>query len=350
MRHRIEPTRRKRLSRRVGAPASALLLAAGLYGCQSEDRQVIAFLLPDSASSRWENVDRTAFESAVEANCTDCQVMVYNADGDPGTQQDQLRQAKEDDADVVVLAAVDTDVGESMVQAAGDTPVIAYDRFVSEADYHVSFDGSRVGTLQAEALLDASRKAPRILMLNGAVGDTNATAMKLAAHKAFDDARVEILAEEDLTDSDPDTAEAWVTEQLRVLRDDRIDAVYAANDTQAEGVAAAFRKADRRVPVITGQDSELSALQRIITGEQTMTVYKSFPDEADRAAEIAVQLLDGDDVEGVEDYEGVPSVTFEPVPVTIANLTNTVVRDGVVSIDEMCTQELRKRCEELGIS
>ena len=350
MRHRIEPTRRTRLSRRLGAPAAALLLAAGLYSCQNEDRQVIAFLLPDSASSRWENVDRTAFEAAVEASCADCQVKVYNAEGDADTQQDQLAQAKEDDADVFVLAAVDTDTGESMVEAAGDTPVIAYDRFISEADYHVSFDGSQVGTLQAEALLDASRKAPRILMLNGAVGDTNATAMKLAAHEAFDDAGVEILAEDDLADSDPDTAETWVTEQLEALGDDRIDAVYAANDTQAEGVAAAFRKADRRVPVITGQDSELTALQRIITGEQTMTVYKSFPDEADRAAEIAVDLLDGDDVEGVEDYEGVPSVIFDPVPVTIANLTNTVVRDGVVTIDEMCTQELRERCEELGIS
>ena len=327
-----------------------LLLAAGLSGCQSEDRQVIAFLLPDSASSRWEDVDRTEFQAAVEASCADCVVKVYNAGGDADTQQDQLGQAKEDDADVFVLAAVDTDVGESMVEAAGETPVIAYDRFINGADYHVSFDGSQVGALQAEALLKASRKAPRILMLNGAVGDTNATAMKLAAHKAFDDAGVEILAEEDLADSDPGTAEAWVTEQLEALGNDRIDAVYAANDTQAEGVAAAFRKASRRVPVITGQDSELTALQRIITGEQTMTVYKSFPDQADRAAEIAVDLLDGNDVEGVEDYEGVPSVIFDPAPVTIANLTNTVVRDGAVTIDEMCTLELRKRCEELGIS
>ncbi len=310
---------------------------------------MIAFLLPDSASSRWENVDRTEFQAAVEASCPDCQVRAYNADGDADTQQDQLAQAKDDGADVVVLAAVEADAGESMVEAAGEIPVIAYDRFVNGADYHVSFDGSRVGTLQAEALVDASRKAPRILMINGAVGDTNATAMKLAAHEAFDEAGVRILAEEDLADSDPDTAETWVTEQLDALAEDRIDGVYAANDTQAEGVAAAFRKADRRVPVITGQDAELTALQRIITGEQTMTVYKSFPDEADRAAEIAVNLLDGNDVEGVEDYEGVPSVIFDPAPVTIANLTDTVVRDGAVTIDEMCTPALRKRCEALGI-
>ena len=164
---------------------------------------MIAFLLPDSASSRWEDVDRTEFQAAVEASCADCVVKVYNAGGDADTQQDQLGQAKEDDADVFVLAAVDTDVGESMVEAAGETPVIAYDRFINGADYHVSFDGSQVGALQAEALLKASRKAPRILMLNGGVGDTNATAMKLAAHKAFDDAGVEILAEEDLAGSDP---------------------------------------------------------------------------------------------------------------------------------------------------
>jgi D-xylose transport system substrate-binding protein len=204
--------------------------------------------------------------------------------------------------------------------------------------------------MQAQALVDASGKAPRILMLNGAGGDANATAMKLAAHKAFDDAGVKILAEGDLADGDAETAETWVTEQLDALGDDRIDGVYAANDTQAEGVAAAFRKADRKVPVVTGQDAELTALQRIISGEQTMTVYKSFPDEADQAAEIAVDLMKGNDVEDTEDYEGVPSVIFDPVPVTLANLTDTVVREGVVTIDEMCTSELRERCEELGIS
>ncbi len=335
---------------RVVALAFVLLLAAGLTGCKTEDHAVIALLLPDSVSTRWEAEDRPAFEAAVEAACATCVVNVYNAGTDADTQRDQLAEAKDEGADVIVLAAVDSAAGESMVEAADTTPVIAYDRFVNGADYYVSFDGSEVGTLQAEALVEASSKAPRILMLNGAPDDANAVALKLAAHQVFDDAGVKVLAEDDPVDWHADTAEAWVTEQLDKLGGNRIDAVYAANDTQAEGVAAAFRKTDLEIPVITGQDAELAALQRIIAGDQTMTVYKSIPDEAERAAEIAVDLLAGKKVEGVEDHEGVPSVIFDPVAVTIANLTDTVVRDGVVTIDELCTPELRADCEALGIA
>lgn len=340
----------RRPGRILVAPAIALLLGAGLTGCRTEDRNVIALLLPDQVSARWEGEDRPAFEEAVEAVCADCVVNVYNAATDATTQQEQLTQATDDGADVIVLAAVDTAAGESMVEAAGKTPVIAYDRFLNGVDYDVSFDGSRVGTLQAEAVVAASRRKPHILLLNGAPGDASSSALKLAAHRVFDDAGVKVLAEEDPPDWHADTAEAWVTEQLKKLAGDRIDAVYAANDTQAEGVVQAFRKAGRKLPVVTGQDAELTALQRIVAGEQTMTVYKSIPDEAGRAARIAVDLLEGKKIEGTKDYEGVPSVIFAPVAVTVDNLTDTVVRDGIYTVDEICTADLRTYCEALGIA
>jgi D-xylose transport system substrate-binding protein len=312
------------------------------------DKDVIAFLLPDKVSARWEQVDRPAFAAAVEANCMGCEVAYYNAGADEATQKEQLQQAISDGADVIVLAAVSTEASEDLIKEAGKLPVVAYDRFMAGADYYVSFDGAVAGKLQAEALVAAAGKSPEILMLNGAVDDPNAAELKQAAIQVFSTNHVRVLAEGNPKDWHTDTAKTWVAGQLDHLGSKRIDAVYAANDTQAEGVVQAFQDAHRPIPVITGMDGELAALQRIVTGTQTMTVYKSVPDQATQAAKIAVALLAGRPVRGTKDHEGVPSVIFQPVAVTLTNLTNTVVRDGVYEIGQICDAALVKRCQALG--
>ena len=77
-----------------------------------------------------------------------------------------------------------------------------------------------------------------------------------------------------------------------------IQGVYAANDGQAGGVVAALTGAGvaaDALPPITGQDAELAAIQRILAGEQAMTIYKPIPIEAETAAEVAVELANGED-------------------------------------------------------
>jgi len=272
------------------------------------------------------------------------------AEADPALQSEQLRDALDDGADVIVLTAVSTDAGESLLQAAGATPVIAYDRFIAGADYYVSFDNDAVGRLQAQALVAAAGPRPRLLVVNGAQGDPNAAALRLAAAEVFAGSGAQVLATANPADWHTDTAQQWVTEQLDLLGGERVDGVYAGNDAQAAGVVAALEAAGHpRVPV-TGQDGELEALQRILRGDQLMTVYKSVTDEATQAATLAVQLVGREDVDpSTTEVEGVPAYLFEPVAVTVANLTDTVVRDGSVTIDELCTPPLLAVCERLGI-
>ncbi len=45
------------------------------------------------------------------------------------------------------------------------------------------------------------------------------------------------------------------------------------------------------LPPVTGQDAELAAIQRILSGDQYMTVYKAFKPEAEKAAELAIALV-----------------------------------------------------------
>jgi len=342
--------RRWRRSRFLAALVVTGLLGSGLAGCRSADEDVIALLLPDSGATRWTERDQAVFERAVAARCPDCELHVSMAEADPIRQAAQLRQALDAGADVVVLAAVDTEAGESLLQTAGQTPVIAYDRFITGADYYVSFDNAKVGQLQAAGLLAATGPKPRLLVVNGAQGDPNATALELAAGKVFDAAGAQVLATDNPDTWHTDEAQEWVSAQLERLGSSPIDGVYAGNDAQAAGVVAAFKAAKRPLVPVTGQDGETVALQRIITGEQTMTVYKSVAEEATQAADLAVRLVTGASVEGTTEFEGVPSYVFDPVAVTVANLTDTVVRDGFVTIDELCTPEIRRACERQGIS
>jgi D-xylose transport system substrate-binding protein len=340
-----------RLRRCLALLATAALLAGGLTGCRSNADLVIALMLPDSGATRWTERDQVVFEQVVEARCPRCRVEVSMAEADPNLQERQLAQALDAGADAIVLAAVSSEAGESLLQSAGAVPVIAYDRFIAGADYYVSFDNAAVGRLQAEALVAATPAHPRLLVLNGAQGDPNATAMEIAAGKVFNAAGARVLATERPEDWHTDTAQKWVTAQIERLGDNPIDGVYAGNDAQASGVIQALKATGHQLVPVTGQDGEIGALQRIVTGEQTMTVYKSVTDEATSAAELAVHLVLGQEVEDTTQVEGVPSYLFEPVAVTVANLADTAVRDGAVTIDELCAPPgVRRACERQGIA
>ena len=115
--------------------------------------------------------------------------------------------------------------------------------------------------------------------------------------------------------------------------------------------------AEDALPPITGQDAELAAVQRIIAGQQAMTIYKPNPIEAETAAELAVTLARGEEPgatsdTGVEltEYEGVPSYIFDPIAVTAENVADTVVADGFYAVEDICTEEYADACAAAGIS
>ena len=204
----------------------------------------------------------------------------------------------------------------------------------------MSFDNETVGKMQGEALVEAMGDKGSILMLNGAPSDPNAAQFKAGAHSVIDDSNVEILAEFDNPDWSPEKAQGFVTDQLSNYDPSEIQGVYAANDGQAGGVVAALTGAgvaEDDLPPITGQDAELAAIQRIIAGQQAMTIYKPIPIEAETAAEVAVKLANGEEISGTSDtgielteYEGVPSFIFDPIAVTVDNVNDTVVADELL--------------------
>ena len=357
---------------RLTAVGMTALLALGATACGANEAAEpggedgggtsIALLLPESQTTRYETFDKPLFEAKVAELCEDCEVLYYNADQDEAKQTQQVDTAISEGASVIVLDPVNGAGAGGMVTAAQDEgiPVVAYDRFIAEADYYLSFDNETVGQMQGQALVDAMGGSGSILMLNGAPSDPNAAQFKAGAHSVIDASDVEILEEFDNPDWSPEEAQQFVTDQLSNFDPSEIDGVYAANDGQAGGVVAALTGggvAADALPPITGQDAELAAVQRIIAGQQAMTIYNPIPIEAETAAEVAVKLAQGEEPGDTSDtgialteYEGVPSYIFDPIAVTAENVNDTVVADGFYAVEDICTEEYADACAAAGIS
>ncbi|MYT20205.1 substrate-binding domain-containing protein, partial [Streptomyces sp. SID7760] len=137
----------------------------------------------------------------------------------------------------------------------------------------------------------------------------------------------------------------------------KIVGVYSANDGMAAGIISALKAAGvSSLPPVTGQDAELAGVQRIVAGEQYMTVYKSYAPEAAAAAEMAVSLAQGEKIDGLINQvvdsptvKAVPSVLVPGIAVTKNNIRSTVVYDGVYTIAEICTDRYKSACDEIGL-
>ncbi|GER21884.1 solute-binding protein [Zafaria cholistanensis] len=350
--------------KRIAVVAMGAALAAGtLAGCgngggdgSGGEAVKVGLLLPETKAARYEAFDRPMFEEKLKS-LGNYEVVYSNADQDAAKQQQQAESALAAGIKVLVLDPVDAASAGGIVSsaAAQDVPVISYDRLIAGGGlgYYVSFDNEKVGMLQGSALVEelASRgKADgRILMINGSPTDSNAAQFKKGAHSAIDASDVRVIGEFDTPDWSPDKAQSWAEGQISQHGGD-IDGVYAANDGTAGGAVAALKAANADPwPVVTGQDAELSAIQRIVAGDQFMTVYKAIKPEAERAAVVADQLARGEAPQGDTTVEGTPSTLLEPVVVTRENIMDTVVADGFWTVDQICTAQYKAACTEAGI-
>jgi D-xylose transport system substrate-binding protein len=323
----------------------------------------IALLLPESKTARYESQDRPNFEKKVKELCSDCDIIYSNADQDAAKQQQQAEAAITKGAKVLVLDPVDAASAGAIVNRAKQSsiPVVSYDRLITDADidYYISFDNERVGKLQGDSLVKKLKddgKSGSIVMINGAPTDNNATLFKKGAHSVIDSSGFKVAKEYDTPDWSPDKAQQEMEQAITALGNDGFVGVYAANDGTAGGAIAAMKGNGidpKKIPT-TGQDAELAAIQRILIGEQYMTVYKAIKPEAEQAAELAVALAKGEEPPAAKDkvnngMKDVPSILLTPVAVTKDNINDTIVKDQFWSPDEICTGKYASACKEAGI-
>ncbi|MEU6283434.1 sugar ABC transporter substrate-binding protein [Streptomyces sp. NPDC047028] len=321
----------------------------------------VGLLLPENQTARYEKFDRPLIEKKVAELTNNKGKIVYaNAKQDASLQNQQVDTMITNKVDVLIVDAVDAAAIKNSVQKAKDAgiPVVAYDRLAQgPIDAYTSFDNETVGKTQGEALLKAlgsKAKSGKIVMMNGSSTDPNAAQFKKGAHEVLD-GKVNIGKEYDTKEWKPENANANMEGAISALGKKNIIGVYSANDGMAGGIITALKAAGIKVPV-TGQDAELAGVQRIVTGDQYMSVYKPYAPEADAAAEMAVDLAQGKSLDSVAKdkvdsptTKGVPSVLVPVTALTQANIKDTVVKDGVYTVADICTAQYKAACDKIGL-
>lgn len=331
---------------RVAALGLTFVILLLSVGCEKkEDRRVIpkedkkmvvGFSLGTLMEDRWIR-DRDIFISKAEQE--NIEVIVNNANKDSDLQYQQVKTMLNQGIDVLVIAPNDCNTEARCVKAAKDKkiPVISYDRLVSNSnvDVYISFDNYQVGQIMAEYLTKNVPKGGYII-IGGSENDSNSKMLYDGAMKVLNP----FIEKGDIKILDKTWIDGWIRESaydfmrkdLKNYKND-VKAVICGNDSLAWGAIDALSEAQIAEKVqVAGQDADLVACQRIVTGKQALTVYKPIKNLVEKTVEVCMQLYKGEKVktdnflnDGTYD---VPYIFIGVQAVTKDNINDTVIKDG----------------------
>jgi D-xylose transport system substrate-binding protein len=362
------------------ATVGAAALALGVSACTSSKSPgttasgsstgampKIGVIMPESGttSARWVNTDTPAIKAECTKKGLDCDVENANASAD--TEKTIADRMITNKVQVLILGSVNAAVAKGIVteaHAAG-IKVIDYDRLNLGAgsDYYISFDNTKVGALQGNALVAAVTAAkitsPDVAVLNGSPTDNNA--------KLFNTGYMGVLqplitagtwkksAEQSIQDWKDTTA--GTTFSTMYNSDKNINVVMVANDGMADAVISDLKNfgVNGKV-VVSGQDATAVGLQHILDKDQAFSIYKPAAQEAVPAVDLAAELAAGttptESFSNVADTvlsTQVKSLLATPIVITLANVGDPI-KGGDVKFADVCTAAYTAKCSAAGVT
>jgi D-xylose transport system substrate-binding protein len=311
-------------------------------GKQTSSRTLkIGFLMDSLKVERWQT-DLDKFQKRAAELGAD--VLAETAEGDDELQLQQAQKLLDSGVKALVLVSHDADKAVRIVRAAKakQVPLLCYERLVRDPDVSlfVGVNALAVGLLQADFL---SQQAPKgnYVLIGGSPSDINAKSLhdgQMRILKPFvDRGDIKIVSDTWTKDWDPSEAYAHMSEAIESSKGD-ITAVVASNDGTAGGAIQALEEHKLAGKVlVSGQDADLAAIIRILSGTQTMTVYKPLGFQAKLAAEAAVALAKGEAPKTTAAVsvgnKTIPAIPLNPVVVTKDNVKETVIKDGFQNLE-----------------
>jgi D-xylose transport system substrate-binding protein len=331
-----------------GATAGVAKKGAGIQACG---------LMPDTKTSvRWEQFDKPSLIKAFKAAGVSARVV--NAQGDPQKQKTQADQCIADGAKVLIIAPIDSGSAAAIEKAALKKGVksIDYDRQVEggAAVLYASFNGRTVGILQGTAVANAlkGKKGAVVAELNGGQEDANSFLFK----GGYDSILKPLYKSGQLKAGPDQFVPGWdnqkagtIFEQMLIKTGNKIDGVAAANDGIANAVVVAL-KSHKLDPIpLSGQDATTQGVQNIISGWQTMTVFKDVRKLANAAAKAAIAIVKGQKVPttGTVKTKGrsvEPAYLIAPQSITKANY-KLLFTSGFLKKGDVCNGDYAQYCK-----
>ncbi len=327
--------------------------------------KVVGIAMPTQSSERWIN-DGANMKMQLEA--LGYEVQLQYAEADVQQQVSQIENFVGQQVDCIVIAAVDSGAlttVEAQAKAAG-IPIIAYDRLLMDTDavsYYASFDNEGVGTaigtyIKEKKNLDAAREAGEsytIEFFMGSPDDNNAVLLHRGVMNVLqpylDDGT--LVCKTGRTSFDDTCILRWSQETAQqncenylagFYGDEDLDIACSAFDGFSYGIRAALEGAgytEANWPMITGQDAELMATKNIISGKQTMSIYKDTRLLAEKAVTMVNAVLTGSEPEinDTTTYDNnvivVPSYLCTPVAVDKDNYQEVIVEGGYYTAEQL---------------
>lgn len=299
---------------------------------QEEEKIQIGMIFDNFVMERWMR-DRDVFVSTAKE--LGAEVNVQNANSSVEEQIELIDYFIKKKVDVIVIVPIDSEPllnAISKAQEAG-IKVLSYDRLIvgAEPDLYISFDNKKVGTLMGQALSEQLKANDKVLMICGSMSDNNVIEVEEGFREVMVENRIEIL---DITYADewkPEHASAYIRQNSDLTQ--KVQGIMCGNDNLAGQAVSAL--AEQRLAgeiLVVGQDADLAACQRIVEGTQYMTVYKPIEKMATRAAEAAVSLAKGEEIEYesflTKDGKEIPYIKLEPIAVNAENMQEVIIDSG----------------------
>src|SRR2546423_9583347 len=302
----------------------------------------IGFSMDTLKEERWQR-DKALVEQRCKEVGAECEVLV--ADGNDATQVNQAESFLTKGVDILIVAPHNGQVAAAIVEAAHkqNVPVISYDRLIRNADVdlYVSHQVVKIGQMQAQYALDHAPKG-NYVRIGGSQTDKNALLLiegqMQVLQPAIDKGQIKIVAKQ--------FAREWLASEELLIAEDAltknnndIQAIVASNDGTAGGAVSALPPSLIGHVIVTGQDAALDAVQRVVEGKQSMTIYKPIQPLAFAAVDSAVKLARGEKIETKETIDNgklkVPSLLFEPMILDKNNVMQTVIKDGYHKMEDV---------------
>src|SRR4051794_4835565 len=332
-----------------GSSASS---GGGSKSSSSGKPKTVCAIMPDAdSSSRWVHNDAPLLKKQFEV--AGFKINIQNAENDTGKYATIAQQMLTSGCNLMVL----TDLNGAGIQVTQQAhtqgiPVIAYDRPIKGSDYYVSFDNERVGQLEGQMIVDGLKaegkdpKTAKVVYSGGDPTDGNAAQFYKGANDVMTAAGIKPAFKTPGT-WDQQKSQTFFEQGYTALHG-KVDAVWAANDTNAGSAISVLDKNGKKVPV-SGQDATPPGLQNVLLGKQYGTVYKPYQLEAKATVDLGKQLLSGNKPDITKKApDGTPFIAEPPTIVTTKNMEQ-VFTDGNAKATDVCTGQVKALCAKYNI-